>query len=184
MQPDPIELLTRVAQILRASGIENFATGSVGSTLYGEPRYTQGVDLVVALNPEQAETLFQAAEGDFYADLGAMQEAVARASSFNWIHLRSNFKIDFHVSGGGEFDSSRFSRCREVEGFMVASPEDVLLGKLRWFRMGGEVSDRQWRDILGILLVQAERLDLTYLKQWASLLGLSDLLERARAQAA
>lgn len=184
MQADPVRLLVQVADILARSGIDYFATGSIGSTLYGEPRYTQDIDLVVSLKPEQAEALFHLVEKEFYADLGAMQEAIAHASSFNWIHLATNFKVDLHVSRGDEFDRSRFARSREAEGFLVASPEDVLLAKLRWYRLGGEVSDRQWRDILGIILVQAERLDPAYLEHWAAKLGVLDLLERARQQAA
>ncbi|MCE7873308.1 hypothetical protein DYH09_23435 [bacterium CPR1] len=83
MQADPVRLLVEVADILTRLGIDYFATGSIGSTLYGEPRYTQDIDLVVALRPEQAAELFRSVEHDFYADLGAMREAIMRASSFN-----------------------------------------------------------------------------------------------------
>jgi len=65
--------------------------------------------------------------------------------------------------------------------FPIASPEDTVLAKLVWFRKGGEVSDRQWHDILGILKVQSKRLDFDYLRNWAARLSVSDLLERAMA---
>lgn len=57
--------------------------------------------------------------------------------------------------------------------------EDIVLAKLDWFRLGGEVSERQWRDILGVLKTQREALDVDYLRQWAQLLGVADLMERA-----
>ena len=63
--------------------------------------------------------------------------------------------------------------------FFVASPEDTILAKLEWYRLGDEISDRQWRDILGVLAVQGDRLDLAYMRQWAATLDVSDLLERA-----
>jgi hypothetical protein len=62
---------------------------------------------------------------------------------------------------------------------LVATPEDTLLAKLEWYRSGGEVSERQWRDVLGIMMVQGNKLDLAYLRQWAKELKVSDLLERA-----
>jgi len=64
----------------------------------------------------------------------------------------------------------------------VASPEDTVLAKLEWFRAGGETSERQWADVVGVLKTLAGRLDEAYLKRWAAALGVEDLLERALAE--
>jgi hypothetical protein len=93
-------------------------------------------------------------------------------------------KVDLFIRGGEAFDLSEFSRRIRVEvqppeGLFLASTEDNLLRKLRWFRMGGETSDRQWRDVLGLVRVAGDSFDLAYLRQWATSLGVADLLERA-----
>ena len=64
----------------------------------------------------------------------------------------------------------------------VHAPEAIVLFKLRWYRLGGEVSDRQWSDILGVLRTQQGRLDEVYLDEWATHLGIADLLTRARGE--
>lgn len=182
LQPNPIALLVQVGQILERLGIDYFVTGSIGSIHYGEPRLTNDVDLVARVGLDHASPLYSAVESEFYASLPAIEEAVRRRSCFNLIHLASGFKIDVHVSKERDFDHSRFQRSRPAEGFVVASAEDIVLAKLEWFRRGQEVSDRQWRDILGVLLVQSEHLDYAYLQEWSRRLGVDDLLERARSQ--
>jgi hypothetical protein len=89
------------------------------------------------------------------------------------------------VSENHPFDKQEMARAQiKVSGaaparpFYVKSPEDLILRKLLWYRAGGETSERQWNDVLGILKVQEDRLDSTYLRQWAAQLGLTDLLER------
>ncbi len=116
-------------------------------------------------------------------------EAVARRSSFNAIHLAIGFKVDFFVKGSGDFDDVELERSRLIQvvkepprSVQVKSPEDTILRKLQWYRKGGGVSDRHWRDVLGIFMAIGEGLDDDYLSRWATTLGLSDLLERARRQ--
>jgi hypothetical protein len=115
-----------------------------------------------------------------------MQEAINRRRSFSLIHLTTMFKVDVFISRRRPFDEQQLSRRVPTQirsdserSVWVLSPEDVILAKLDWFRQGGEVSERQWRDIVGVLLSQQGKLDVSYLREWATNLGLSDLLERA-----
>ena len=102
------------------------------------------------------------------------------------IHLATMFKVDVFIPKGRPFDRQQLDRRQpwiadSDSGRMiyVATPEDTVLAKLAWYRLGDEISDRQWRDILGVLAVQGDRLDFAYMRQWAATLDVSDLLERA-----
>ena len=106
------------------------------------------------------------------------------------IHLESMFKVDVFIRRARPYDHNQFERrvsqilSTEPETTAyIASPEDTILAKLEWYRQGGEISDRQWQDVLNIIDVQENRLDWAYLRQWASQLKLSDLLERAELEA-
>jgi hypothetical protein len=100
------------------------------------------------------------------------------------------FKIDVFVARGREFDRQAAERALPqliddspgASAFRVASPEDTILAKLEWFRRGGETSERQWWDVVGVLRVTADA-DREYLRRWAPALGVADLLERAIAAA-
>lgn len=115
-----------------------------------------------------------------------IRQAVQQRSSFNLIHLQTMFKVDVFLTKARSFDRQQLTRRMaapvsddESKQIWVLSPEDVVLAKLDWFRMGGEVSERQWRDILGVLKTQQGRLDIAYLRQWAQSLDLTELMERA-----
>jgi hypothetical protein len=156
----------------------------------GEPRATVDVDLAIRIGSEQVDSLVAALEPDYYVEASAAREAVRRGASFNAIHQRRVLKVDFFVLGAGDFDTEQLERRRPAalsDGpeprVYVSSPEDLILRKLDWYRQGGGVSDRQWRDVLGVMKVQAERLDRAYLRRWAERLGLSDLLARALGEA-
>jgi hypothetical protein len=119
----------------------------------------------------------------------AATEAVSRRGSFNAIHLESGFKVDFFVKGTGEFDDVELDRSEPIEivpeparSVLVKTAEDTVLRKLQWYADGGCVSDRQWRDVLGILMTAADDLDHDYLVQWAGRLGVIELLARAMRQ--
>ena len=128
----------------------------------------------------------QVPQNAFYIEEEDVIRAVSQHSSFNVIHLETMIKVDIFVLGSEAIDREEMRRRRPQTiadmQLVVATPEDIVLQKLIWFRKGGEVSDRQWRDVSGILKVQGERIDWDYLNHWAESLNLSELLQRAREE--
>ena len=190
MIADPIAVALRVAHALEACGVRYLVGGSLASSISGEPRSTLDVDLVVALAESEIDRLVAALGDEFHIDPHALRRAVRDKSSANLIHLSTSTKVDLFVVGGSALDEVQMDRRQQVRVatepdryLYVYTPEDILLQKLRWYRMGGEVSDRQWRDVIGIILVQGTTLDEAYLRDGARALGVSDLLERATAEA-
>ena len=145
------------------------------------------LDLVVDLRENHIPQLVSELRADFYADPEMMSDALKRGRSFNLIHLATSYKIDIFPLGRDEYSREAFQRRRyaqtaapgeEPVECALASLEDVVLSKLRWYKEGGEVSETQWRDLRGILRVSGARFDREYLRLWASRLGVADLLER------
>jgi hypothetical protein len=135
---------------------------------------------------EHIQPLVAALSKEFYADDEMMRDAIEHHSSFNLINLETAFKVDIFIRKSRAFDQMQLERRRPSviainpeQKIYVVSPEDVILSKLEWYRMGGEVSDRQWRDILGVLKTRAGELDIDYLRKWAKELKVTDLLDRA-----
>jgi len=186
---DPIRVLLQVAELLDRIGTPYLLGGSLASSMLGEPRSTVDIDLAIVLRSVDVPALVAGLGSEFYVDEGAMRNAVERRSSFNAIHQPTILKVDFFVLGDAPFDRAqlegrRLSPALEESGrrVFVSSPEDLILRKLDWYRQGGGVSDRQWRDVLGVLKVQGERLDLAHLRHWAAVLEIADLLERALSE--
>ena len=183
---DPISIILRLAQVLDDLEIKYWVGGSIASSVHGISRTTNDIDLVILLSAQQTKPLFNALEDSFYLDDLAMRRAVSTKGSFNALHLESLFKIDFYVSKCDSFDDEQLKRRQAVnlrpdsaQAVFLSSPEDTILSKLRWYRRGGETSDRQWSDVINIMKVQGTSLDTDYLNKWGNELGVGDLLPTA-----
>jgi hypothetical protein len=185
--PDLTEITTPIVDAFNTIGIPYYIGGSVASSVFGIARSTLDVDLVAEIGSEQVGELLRQLEATYYLSEDAIREAIRYRSSFNLIHLATMLKVDVFIPKARAFDQVAASRVRhdtleDVAGaqvFNFAAPEDIVLAKLEWYRAGGETSERQWGDILGVLKVQATALDLAYLQRWAADLGVADLLKRA-----
>ncbi len=160
--------------------------GSFASALHGVMRSTMDADLVADLKQEHVNPLSDALAGTFYVDAHMIRDAIRSHSSFNLIHLNTLFKVDIFVAKPRPFDRAELAR-RQLHALgeypdrpvYLATPEDIILAKLEWFRLGGEVSERQWGDVLNVINVQGDKLDREYLRDMAVSLGVRDLLEGA-----
>jgi hypothetical protein len=191
MGPEPVVVTLLVVDVLESLEVPYFVVGSLASAAYGVARSTLDADLVADLEAGHAEPLAEALGQEFYADLDTIRDAILQRSSFNVIHLDTAFKVDVFVCRDHRYDREQLRRrtpqaVGAKAGRMVyfATAEDTVLSKLAWYRSGGEVSERQWADVLGVLRVQRDRLDHVYLRTWAEELHLVDLLERALREAA
>jgi hypothetical protein len=182
----PSSVLSLVTTEFEKLKIRHVLVGSFASSIYGLYRATADIDILADLKAEHVAPLHKALEETFYVDELAMRKAIARGQSFNAIHFDSVFKVDIFVASDDEFAATQLNRRKlrtlspeRTDEVYVASAEDTILAKLRWFRSGNEISKNQWNDVLGILSVLKDELDMEYLSTWAERLGVSDLLERA-----
>ncbi|NER32415.1 MAG: hypothetical protein F6J89_33690 [Symploca sp. SIO1C4] len=183
---ESLQVTQLVTNLLDKLDILYVIGGSVASTIFGMPRMTMDVDIVVAL-PQPKIAPFVAGLSDaFYADEASIKTAVLQQTSFNLIHFETAFKVDMFVVKQRPFDQQQLARRRaeyvdvnQTTPLWVATPEDIILAKLEWFHLGGGVSERQWRDVLGVLKTQQSKLDVAYLRQWAAELNVVSLLEYA-----
>ncbi len=184
--PELLQALRGFVEALERLGVRHYLVGSVASSFHGKPRLTLDADLVADLRAEHASPLREQLETTYYIDEEMILDAIKRRRSFNVVHFDTSMKLDVYVPPPTEYAQLALSRAesRDVGAahpMMLGSAEDILLYKLYWYRLGNEVSDRQWSDILGILEVQLT-LDGSYLQRWAVTLGVADLLKKALQQ--
>jgi len=180
-----------VSVALERLGVRHYLGGSLASSAFGVARASLDADLVADLREEHVAPLAAALKADYYVRAATIAEAVARSSCFNVIHLATSFKVDVFVPKNRRYDRVALERIRKdvldladpSAEFFLASPEDTVLSKLEWFRLGEGGCERQWRDVIGVLKVQGDLLDRAYLAHWAADLGIADLLEQAWREA-
>jgi hypothetical protein len=184
---NPLVVLSQIVRILEQHEIKYVLVGSLASSMHGMYRSTADIDLLADIKPEHVRPLLKALNKSFYVDdEHAVKTAVDERRSFNAIHFDSVFKVDIFIPKGDDFAKKQLERrqLRKItpdhdQFVYVATAEDTILAKLRWYRDDGEVSTAQWSDVLGILGVNDLSLEFDYLREWSERLGVSDLLERA-----
>lgn len=185
--PEILQAVQPVIAALNGLSIPYYIGGSVASSMYGIGRATMDIDLVADIKSCHISTLKQLLEKDYYVDENMIMDAMARASSFNLIHLKTMIKIDVFFQKADSYSQQALDRKRkdilveydDASQFYFCSPEDIIISKIKWFEMTERTSERQWLDIIGVLKVQNTKLDIDYMKHWCNKLNLISLLEAA-----
>ena len=183
--------LTPLIDVLDRLKVTWYVGGSVASTVHGRFRATNDVDVIAVLREEHASQLHVALEADHYVDEESIRDAVRHRSSFNLVHFGTGLKIDVFIAADTEYEAGVRARlvsepigdARSPRRLWIASAEDTILAKLAWYRRGGGISERQWRDVQGVIELRGTDLDVVYLNRWAPVLGVADLLYRVLEEA-
>jgi hypothetical protein len=184
------EIISAIEPIINAFDelrIPYYIGGSIASSAYGTARSTLDVDLVINLLPAHIKPLTEKLKNEYYVDVEMIEDAIKTKSSFNLLHLQTMLKIDVfilkdHAYSYKEFERKVKDKLEDDEkaiNIYLCSAEDIILNKLEWYKLGGEISERQWSDILGVIKVQSENLDKEYLINWAKQLEVFDLLVKS-----
>ncbi len=180
-----IQALTPIVEAFDHFSITYYIGGSVASSVHGRRRYTQDVDVVAAIRLKHVQPLVATLHQGYYIDADMIRDAIQHRSSFSLLHHDTGVKVDVFIQKSGPFAQQEMRRAREdilepgSRPFFFASPEDMILAKLDWWKLGGGVSHRQWNDIVEIMKEKHAVLDIAYLRQSAPMLGIADWLEKA-----
>ncbi len=184
------EVIRAVVAVLNEMAIPYAIGGSIASSTYGAPRFTHDADITVEPFTGKEAEFARHFGPEYYLSVQAVVQASRNRTTFNLLHFSSGFKIDFfvckeHAFARAVMDRRRLEELVELGGqkLFLVSPEDIVLLKLEWYRLGDGISDRQWSDILGVLRARHDRLDWAYLQRSGMALGVSDLLESAIREA-
>jgi hypothetical protein len=181
---DPISVVNKLVRVLNQLEIKYLIGGSLASSLYGVPRATQDVDVVAAITEKQIQKLHELLSVEFYFDIDLAKEAILHASSFNVIDRELLYKIDIFIQKQDDLSFVEMDRRRLYtiddpgKSIYLCSPEDIIAHKLYWYKLGNEISERQWNDALNVLKVQKRNLDMEYLTQVCTARGIKNFLDR------
>lgn len=185
-QPGALEVAALAARTFEKLGLPYAIVGSVASAIHGEPRATLDVDITLRLSAGDVSALCAALSQDFHVDPLSLKDSVRTGFPSNAVHRQAHVKLDLYVKPDTGIQAQEWRRVQRVRltgeagsEANVASAEDTVLQKLAWYRKGGEISDRQWRDVLGVLKARSGQLERDYLRTWGDELGVLDLLQRA-----
>ena len=186
----PADAFDILRSALLQAGIRYAVGGSWASTAFGEPRFTNDVDILAEVTPENVAMFLRLLPETFYADADEAMSALRRGRPFNVIHIPSVLKFDLFPSDAFPLGKQELDRAISLEDTGLSrgptwfvTPEDILLAKLYWFKLGGEVSEVQWRDIEGVVRGCSATLDRGYLERAAPQIDVRDLLHRALGKA-
>jgi hypothetical protein len=178
------ELLRKVVDVFERLGISYLVTGSVAAMAFGEPRLTNDIDIVAAIEEKHVKDLVTAfPSNEFYISEEIVREAIHHQGQFNIIHPASGIKVDIIIKQDTPFDNSRFGRVHRIypaESYQAnfAAPEDVIIKKMEYYKAGG--SEKHLRDIAGILKISGEIVDWDYITTWAERLDLTEVWDAVR----
>lgn len=181
---EPLQITKQIADVFQDLKIHYMIGGSLASSLHGIPRSTQDIDIVADIKPNKVKELINILKKDFYIDENMIKEALLRFTSFNIIHLETMFKVDIFILKQDQASKEEMSRRKsyrisEKQNLYITSAEDIIIHKLHWYELGDRVSERQWKDVIGVLQVQGKRLNYNYLKKTANRMNVSKLLIQA-----
>lgn len=181
---EPLQITKQVADVFQDLKIRYMIGGSLASSLHGIPRATQDIDIVADIKPNNVKELVNILREDFYIDEDMIKQALSHHTSFNIIHLETMFKVDIFILKQDQASKEEMSRRKsyrisEKHNLYLTSAEDIIIQKLHWYKLDNRVSQRQWKDVIGVLQVQGKRLNFDYLKKTANRKDVFELLTQA-----